>query len=105
MCAGWGVFCSHVNIAVFTPSNYACNSVYTNCDPFLVVLILTKILLSLLNFCSTTIGPRHPLKRDPSLNYEVDSDEEWEEVAPSLSPAPNSVHMLVENHQIIATFL
>jgi hypothetical protein len=35
------------------------------------------------------------LKRDPSLNYEVDSDEEWEEVTPSLSPAPNSVHMLV----------
>jgi hypothetical protein len=45
------------------------------------------------------------MKRDPSLNYEVDSDEEWEEVTPSLSPAPNSVHMLVENHQTIATFL
>jgi hypothetical protein len=44
-CAGWGVFCSHVKIAVSTPSNYACNFVYTNCDPFHVVLIL-------LNSCS-----------------------------------------------------
>ncbi|CAK9222817.1 unnamed protein product [Sphagnum troendelagicum] len=34
---------------------------------------------------STTIGPRHPLKRDPSLNYEVDSDEEWEEEDPGES--------------------
>jgi hypothetical protein len=37
--------------------------------------------------CSTTIGPRHPLKKDLTLNYEVDSDEEWEEVR-VLSQAP-----------------
>jgi hypothetical protein len=33
-----------------------------------------------LGFFSATIGPRHPLKKDLTLNYEVDSDEEWEEV-------------------------
>ena len=29
---------------------------------------------------SQIIGPRHPLKKDPHLDYEIDSDEEWEEV-------------------------
>ncbi|CAA7047325.1 unnamed protein product [Microthlaspi erraticum] len=28
---------------------------------------------------SEVIGPRRPLKKDPELDYEVDSDEEWEE--------------------------
>ncbi|KAH9290008.1 hypothetical protein KI387_034125 [Taxus chinensis] len=38
---------------------------------------------------SDVIGPRHPLKQDPSLDYENDSDEEWEEEDPgeSLSDA------------------
>ena len=30
--------------------------------------------------CSAVIGPRCPLKMDPDLDYEVDSDDEWEEV-------------------------
>ncbi|KAH8947470.1 hypothetical protein BDL97_11G042300 [Sphagnum fallax] len=34
---------------------------------------------------SATIGPRHPLKKDLTLNYEVDSDEEWEEEDPGES--------------------
>jgi len=29
---------------------------------------------------SAVIGPRCPLKMDPDLDYEVDSDDEWEEV-------------------------
>lgn len=29
---------------------------------------------------SEVVGPRRPLKKDPELDYEVDSDEEWEEV-------------------------
>uniref|UniRef100_A0A803L429 Chromatin assembly factor 1 subunit FAS1 n=1 Tax=Chenopodium quinoa TaxID=63459 RepID=A0A803L429_CHEQI len=36
---------------------------------------------------SCVIGPRHPLKRDPDLEYEIDSDEEWEEIfAERMSP-------------------
>lgn len=34
---------------------------------------------------SSTVGPRHPLKKDASLDYEVDSDEEWEEEDPGES--------------------
>lgn len=34
---------------------------------------------------SSTVGPRHPLRKDPSLDYEVDSDEEWEEEDPGES--------------------
>jgi hypothetical protein len=30
--------------------------------------------------CSAVVGPRCPLKMDPDLDYEVDSDDEWEEV-------------------------
>src|SRR6266498_271942 len=30
--------------------------------------------------CSAAVGPRCPLKMDPDLDYEVDSDDEWEEV-------------------------
>lgn len=30
--------------------------------------------------CSAVIGPRCPLKMDPDLDYEVYSDDEWEEV-------------------------
>jgi chromatin assembly factor 1 subunit A len=34
---------------------------------------------------SSTIRPRHPLRKEPSLDYEVDSDEEWEEEDPGES--------------------
>lgn len=34
----------------------------------------------LFNIYSQVVGPRRPLKKDPELDYEVDSDEEWEEV-------------------------
>jgi hypothetical protein len=30
--------------------------------------------------CSAAISPRCPFKMDPDLDYEVDSDDEWEEV-------------------------
>lgn len=29
---------------------------------------------------SHVVGPRHPFRKDPDLDYEIDSDEEWEEV-------------------------
>lgn len=29
---------------------------------------------------SHIVGARHPLRKDPSLDYDVSSDEEWEEV-------------------------
>ncbi|XP_065875533.1 chromatin assembly factor 1 subunit FAS1 [Euphorbia lathyris] len=31
---------------------------------------------------SNVIGPRHPLRKEPELEYDVDSDEEWEEEDP-----------------------
>ncbi|XP_024518376.1 chromatin assembly factor 1 subunit FSM [Selaginella moellendorffii] len=31
---------------------------------------------------SNVIGPRHPLRKEPSLDYTVDSDDEWEEEEP-----------------------
>ncbi|KAK9141161.1 hypothetical protein Scep_010842 [Stephania cephalantha] len=34
---------------------------------------------------SDVIGPRHPLKKDPNLDYDVESDEEWEEEDPGES--------------------
>ncbi|KAL6616531.1 hypothetical protein ACP70R_038801 [Stipagrostis hirtigluma subsp. patula] len=34
---------------------------------------------------SAVVGPRRPLKMDPDLDYEVDSDEEWEEEDPGES--------------------
>ncbi|KAJ6726814.1 CHROMATIN ASSEMBLY FACTOR 1 SUBUNIT A CAF-1 SUBUNIT A [Salix purpurea] len=34
---------------------------------------------------SHAVGPRHPLRRDPDLDYDVDSDEEWEEEDPGES--------------------
>ncbi|XP_010258465.1 PREDICTED: chromatin assembly factor 1 subunit FAS1 isoform X2 [Nelumbo nucifera] len=34
---------------------------------------------------SHVVGPRHPFKKDPNLDYEVDSDEEWEEEDPGES--------------------
>ncbi|KAG6579353.1 Chromatin assembly factor 1 subunit FAS1, partial [Cucurbita argyrosperma subsp. sororia] len=27
----------------------------------------------------SVVGPRHPFRKDPNLDYDVDSDEEWEE--------------------------
>lgn len=41
----------------------------------------------LFNICSQVVKPRRPLQKDPELDYEVDSDEEWEEVV-----LLNSVH-------------
>ncbi|KAK1287712.1 Chromatin assembly factor 1 subunit FSM [Acorus calamus] len=34
---------------------------------------------------SNVVGPRHPFKKDPTLDYDVDSDEEWEEEDPGES--------------------
>ncbi|KAK3441270.1 hypothetical protein EUGRSUZ_B01457 [Eucalyptus grandis] len=34
---------------------------------------------------SETVGPRHPFRKDPELDYDVDSDEEWEEEDPGES--------------------
>ncbi|KAG4377984.1 hypothetical protein GLYMA_18G244800v4 [Glycine max] len=34
---------------------------------------------------SHVVGPRHPLRKDPSLDYDVSSDEEWEEEEPGES--------------------
>lgn len=34
---------------------------------------------------SQVIGPRHPFVKDPDLDYEIDSDEEWEEEEPGES--------------------
>ncbi|RDX91984.1 Chromatin assembly factor 1 subunit FAS1, partial [Mucuna pruriens] len=34
---------------------------------------------------SHAVGPRHPLRKDPSLDYDVSSDEEWEEEEPGES--------------------
>ncbi|KAK3001998.1 hypothetical protein RJ639_021777, partial [Escallonia herrerae] len=31
---------------------------------------------------SRVVGPRHPFVKDPDLDYEIDSDEEWEEEEP-----------------------
>ncbi|XP_062105149.1 chromatin assembly factor 1 subunit FAS1 isoform X2 [Humulus lupulus] len=34
---------------------------------------------------SRVVGPRHPLTKDPDLDYDIDSDEEWEEEDPGES--------------------
>ncbi|KAF4376820.1 hypothetical protein F8388_025691 [Cannabis sativa] len=34
---------------------------------------------------SCVVGPRHPLTKDPELDYDIDSDEEWEEEDPGES--------------------
>ncbi|XP_038989591.1 chromatin assembly factor 1 subunit FSM-like isoform X2 [Phoenix dactylifera] len=34
---------------------------------------------------SSVVGPRHPFKKDPDLEYDIDSDEEWEEEDPGES--------------------
>ncbi|URD80034.1 60S ribosomal protein [Musa troglodytarum] len=34
---------------------------------------------------SDVVGPRHPFRKDPELDYEIDSDEEWEEEDPGES--------------------
>lgn len=31
-------------------------------------------------FFSGVVGPRKPFKKDPDLDYDIESDEEWEEV-------------------------
>lgn len=35
---------------------------------------------------SAVVGPRCPLKMDPDLDYEADSDDEWEEVIGDFAP-------------------
>ncbi|KAI3943297.1 hypothetical protein MKW98_029441, partial [Papaver atlanticum] len=34
---------------------------------------------------SNVIGPRHPFRKDPDLDYDIESDEEWEEEEPGES--------------------
>ncbi|KAA8538818.1 hypothetical protein F0562_025509 [Nyssa sinensis] len=34
---------------------------------------------------SQVVGPRHPFEKDPELDYDIDSDEEWEEEEPGES--------------------
>lgn len=36
--------------------------------------------LCFIDHISETVGSRHPFRKDPELDYDVDSDEEWEEV-------------------------
>ena len=36
--------------------------------------------MNLYPYFSQTVGPRCPFKKDPDLDYDIDSDEEWEEV-------------------------
>ena len=43
-------------------------------------LNLALILCALMHLFSHVVGPRHPYKKDPNVDYDVDSDEEWEEV-------------------------
>lgn len=38
---------------------------------------------------SQVTGPRHPFRKDPDLDYDVDSDEEWEEVSVNLIVTSN----------------
>ncbi|XP_010551385.1 PREDICTED: chromatin assembly factor 1 subunit FAS1-like [Tarenaya hassleriana] len=77
----------------------------SQCDPSSSCLRKSRRIMQLLQFdksfrpafygvwpCqSQVIGPRHPLKKDPDLDYEIDSDEEWEEEEPgeSLSDCEN----------------
>ncbi|CAH2065585.1 unnamed protein product [Thlaspi arvense] len=48
---------------------------------------------------SQVVGPRRPLKKDPELDYEVDSDEEWEEeqAGESLSDCENDEEECLED--------
>ena len=39
------------------------------------------VIFSLFGSLSDAVKPRRPLVKDPNLDYDVDSDEEWEEVA------------------------
>ena len=36
--------------------------------------------MNLYPYFSQIVGPRCPFKKDPDLDYDIDSDEEWEEV-------------------------
>jgi chromatin assembly factor 1 subunit A len=46
-----------------------------HCFPFQCNIMIHSTIM-----CSAVVGPRCPLKMDPDLDYEVDSDDEWEEV-------------------------
>ncbi|KAM0905940.1 hypothetical protein ACQ4PT_016962 [Festuca glaucescens] len=50
------------------------------------------------NICSAFVGPKCPLKMDPDLDYEIDSDDEWEEEDPgeSLSDCEKDTDEVVE---------
>ncbi|XP_064942074.1 chromatin assembly factor 1 subunit FSM-like isoform X2 [Musa acuminata AAA Group] len=47
---------------------------------------------------SGVVGPRHPFRKDPELDYDVDSDEEWEEEDPgeSLSDCEKDVEEILD---------
>ncbi|KAE9589676.1 putative chromatin assembly factor 1 subunit A [Lupinus albus] len=49
---------------------------------------------------SQVVGPHHPFRKDPSLDYDVNSDEEWEEEDPgeSLSDCDNDEEECLEEH-------
>ncbi|EEF43217.1 conserved hypothetical protein [Ricinus communis] len=34
--------------------------------------------------CSHVVGPRHPFRKEPDLDYDIESDEEWKEVSSSV---------------------
>ncbi|KAK2988132.1 hypothetical protein RJ640_017464, partial [Escallonia rubra] len=42
----------------------------------------SALIVAPLSFFSRVVGPRHPFVKDPDLDYEIDSDEEWEEEEP-----------------------
>lgn len=43
-------------------------------------LNLALIFCAFIYLFSHVVGPRHPFKKDPDVDYDEDSDEEWEEV-------------------------
>lgn len=48
--------------------------------PFFILFWKDCFLIDKSACFSTVVGPRHPLQKEPNLDYDVDSDEEWEEV-------------------------
>lgn len=71
--------CSHLEIGLFDIT-YLC---FIKIDFYSVTTCLFRFALCLIlsaSIYSNIIGPRHPFFKDPYLDYEIDSDEEWEEV-------------------------
>lgn len=44
-------------------------------------------------FSSHVVGPRHPFRKEPDLDYDVDSDEEWEEVLSKIFFSSQNWHL------------